>query len=137
RKKETLELGAFDFLKKPATRADLVKAFDRIEEFTKKKLKQLLIIEDDKTQNIAIQHLIGNGDVQCKAAFSGQEAKEILAKKKFDCIIIDLGLPDISGMDLLNDLKQNLIAENTPIIVYTGKDLNKKEITQLNALANT
>jgi CheY-like chemotaxis protein len=97
----------------------------------------LLIVEDNRQQNIAIRELIGNGDVKSFSAYAGQEAYEIMQKEKFDCIIIDLGLPDMSGLELLEKIKANDDLNKIPIIVYTGKDLDKEEVTLLKRLANT
>jgi len=137
RRKESLELGAFDFIKKPVTRTAMQDAVDKMEEFIRKKLKKLLIVEDNRQQNNAIRELIGNGDVKSFSAYAGMEAIEIMQKEKFDCVIIDLGLPDMSGIELLEKIKANSELNKVPIIVYTGKDLNKEETARLNKLANT
>lgn len=135
--KDAMEPGAFDFIMKPASQADIEAAIDRTEEFTRKKLKKLLIVEDNREQNNAIKELIGNKDVKFFSAYDGAEAYDMLLKEKFDCIIIDLGLPDMSGIDLMEKIKANVGLENVPVIVYTGKDLNKDELARLNRLANT
>ncbi|GGA85286.1 response regulator [Puia dinghuensis] len=137
RRKESLELGAFDFIKKPVTQTDMHDAVDRMEDFIRKKLKKLLIVEDNRQQNEAIRELIGNGDVKAFSAYAGGDAFEIMKKEKFDCIIIDLGLPDMSGIDLLEKIKGSDDLNKIPVIVYTGKDLNKDEAARLNKLANT
>jgi CheY-like chemotaxis protein/CHASE3 domain sensor protein/putative methionine-R-sulfoxide reductase with GAF domain len=137
RKKEGLALGAFDFLKKPVSKDDLLNAFTKIEHFVSKKLKRLLIVEDNEEQNTAIRELIGNGDVKCISAFSGNEAYEMMCKESFECVIVDLGLPDMTGFDLMQKIKDNESLIKTPIIVYTGKDLTKEESNRLNKLANT
>lgn len=134
---ETLTLGAFDFLQKPASRNDLLMAFDRIESFVSKKLKKLLIIEDNTTQNQAIRELMGNGDLKCVSAYTGNEGLDLLRSDDFDCVIIDLGLPDMNGFDLLETIKKDKQLNRTPIIIYTGKDLSKEENQKLNRLANT
>ncbi|MDO6432735.1 response regulator [Flavitalea sp. BT771] len=137
RRKESLQLGAFDFVKKPVTRETMQDAVDKMEEFIRKKLKKLLIVEDNRQQNNAIRELIGNGDVKSFSAYAGMEAFEIMQKEKFDCVIIDLGLPDMSGIELLEKIKANGELNKVPIIVYTGKDLNKEEAARLNKLAST
>jgi len=137
RRKESLQLGAFDFVKKPVTRETMQDAVDKMEEFIRKKLKKLLIVEDNRQQNTAIRELIGNGDVKSFSAYAGMEAFEIMQKEKFDCVIIDLGLPDMTGIELLEKIKANEELNKVPIIVYTGKDLNKEEAARLNKLAST
>ena len=136
RKREGLELGAFDYLRKPVTKEILLAAFDRIEDFGRKKLKKLLIIEDNETQNSAIRELIGNGDVKSYSAYTGHEAYEMLLKESYDCIIVDLGLPDMSGFELIEKIKENSLIKAIPIIVYTGRDLTTEEKNILNRLAS-
>src|SRR5690606_31880573 len=137
RRKEGLELGAFDFIQKPISHDDLRKAFEKIEEFVSRKLKKLLIVEDDRMQNTAIRELIGNGDVKCYSAYSGHEGFDMMAKERYDCVIIDLGLPDMTGLDLLEKIKGDDKLRRVPIIVYTGKDLSRQENDKLMKFANT
>lgn len=136
-RKESMELGAFDYLSKPVSAEGLQTAFDKIEEFMNKKLKKLLIIEDDAKQSKAIRELIGNGDVKSTAAFSGQEALEMMAKTNFDCVILDLGLPDMSGFELLEKFRANEKLNKVPVIIYTARDLSKAEHDRLVRFANT
>jgi len=137
RRKEGMELGAFDFIRKPLEKDDLKKVFDKIEDFISKKLKRLLIVEDNEQQNKAIRELIGNGDVKSFSAYSGKEAHEMMSMGHFDCVIVDLGLPDMSGFDLLEKIKADEKLNKMPIIVYTGKDLSKDENARLLKFANT
>lgn len=136
-KKEGLELGAFGFIRKPMDADDLKDAFDKIEEFVSKKLKKLLVVEDDQTQSKAIRELIGNGDVKSFSAYTAIEALETMGKDHFDCVIIDLGLPDMSGFELMEKIKADDALKSVPIIVYTGRDLTKQEAAKLEKLANT
>jgi len=136
-RRESIELGAFDFIRKPVSRDDVVAALDKLEEFANKKMKKLLIVEDNDLQNKAIRELIGNSDVKCFSAYSGAEAIEMLRKEKFDCTIVDLGLPDMLGFELLRRIKADESLNKIPIVVYTGKDLTKEEASQLNNLADT
>jgi len=136
KKKEGLELGAFDFIRKPVTQENLEHAFDKIEGFISKKIKKLLVVEDNREQNRAICELIGNGDVKCYQAHSGNEALVMLGKDIYDCIILDIGLPDISGFELLEAIKGTEPWNRIPVIVYTGKELKKDEAARLNQLAN-
>ncbi len=137
RRKEGLELGAFDFIRKPVSKNDLKKTFDKIEDFVSKKLKKLLIVEDNNQQNKAIRELIGNGDVKSFSAYSGKEAFDMMSKGKYDCVIVDLGLPDMLGFDLLEKIKTDNKLNKVPIIIYTGKDLSKEENARLMKFANT
>lgn len=137
KKKEGMELGALDFLRKPVTKEEFFSSFEKIENFLLKKVKKLLIVEDNVSHNKAIKELIGNSDVKSFSAFSGNEAYEMLLQNSFDCIIIDIGLPDMMDFELLEKIKNNPEKRNIPIIVYTGKDLTREESNRLNKLANT
>lgn len=136
-RKEGIELGAFDFVRKPVSRDDLQHALDKLENFVSRKLKKLLIVEDNELQNKAIRELIGNGDVKTFSAYSGNEAMEMLKREKFDCIIVDLGLPDMLGFELLKKIKTDEQLNKIPVVVYTGKDLTKEETNLLKKLADT
>jgi PAS domain S-box-containing protein len=136
RRKEGLDLGAFDFIQKPVSLVELQHAFDRMEEFARKKLKKLLLVEDNEQQNKAVLELVGNGDVQAVPCFTGREALALLGQESFDCIIIDLGLPDMNGMELLEKIRNSEAHRRTPIIVYTARDLGRDETNRLHKLAN-
>ena len=136
-RKEALEHGAFDFVSKPAMAADLQQMFDKIEKFSARKFKRLLIVEDNAEQNEAIRQLIGNGDVKCFSAYQGSEAYNMLTRDTYDCMIVDLGLPDMSGLDLLEKIRISDTLNKIPVIVYTGLDLTKEVQGRLARLANT
>ncbi|MCW3085186.1 MAG: signal transduction histidine kinase [Bacteroidetes bacterium] len=136
-RKEGLELGAFDYITKPVSINTLQQSFEKIENFISRKLKKLLIIEDNELQNKAIRELIGNGDVKCYSAYSGAEAYGMMEKEPFDCLIVDLGLPDMSGFTLLEKIKATDQMNKIPVIVYTGRDLSKEENNRLVKLADT
>lgn len=137
KRKEGMDLGAFDYMRKPVSTIDLQNAFDKLEAFANKRLKKLLIIEDNEIQNKAMRELVGNGDVKCFSAYTATEAYDMLLKEEYDCIVVDLGLPDMSGFDLLEKIKAQEHLKKIPVIVYTGKDLSKEEDRRLNKLANT
>jgi CheY-like chemotaxis protein/signal transduction histidine kinase/CHASE3 domain sensor protein len=137
KKREGMLLGAFDYMHKPVSVQDLHNAFERIENFTNKKLKKLLIVEDNVQQNNAIRELIGNGDVKSYSAYRGTEAYDMLEREAFDCIIVDLGLPDMTGFDLMEKIRGNDRLNKIPIVVYTGRDLKKEDTQRLGKLADT
>jgi CheY-like chemotaxis protein/CHASE3 domain sensor protein len=127
---EMIQEGAIEYLKKPITKEQLDQAFTKIEDMLDREPKNLLIIEDDENMRHSIKKLIGN-NVNFLEAASGKAAMEILKKEYVDCIILDLGLPDMSGFELidkLKDLKDFLIP---PIIVNTGKELTREESEEL------
>jgi len=136
-RKSGLALGAIDFLQKPVTKESFWKALDKVEHFVSHKPKKLLIIEDDQLHNAAVKDLIGNGDVTCYSAYSGKEALDMLSTTLFDCIIVDLGLPDMTGFAFLEQIRENEQVNKIPVVVYTGKDLTKAQNATLEKLAST
>src|SRR5258705_1954928 len=98
--------GALGYLKKPQTQDSLDQAFDDLKDFIERPVKDLLVVEDDDTQRENIQNLIGDGDVKTTAVATGHQALEALRAKHFDCIVLDLGLPDMSGVELLEQIKK-------------------------------
>jgi CheY-like chemotaxis protein len=124
-------------LAKPVEREALEQAFTSITGFIDRKVKNLLVVEDNDTERQAIVELIGDGDVKTTAVASGQDALRLLESQTFDCMVLDLGLADMSGFDLLERMKENPRLSQVPVIVYTGKDLSKKQETELRRLAET
>jgi CheY-like chemotaxis protein len=102
-----------------------------IKQFIERPAKNLLIVEDDEVQRNSIIELIGNGDVESTAVASGAEAIELLKERHFDCMVIDLGLPDMTGYELIKRIQDELGLTHLPIVVYTGKDLTSKEELEL------
>ncbi|MDD5168346.1 MAG: PAS domain S-box protein, partial [Syntrophales bacterium] len=119
--------GAIGFLKKPVEKEGLDEAFRKIEATFNKGIKDLLVVEDDETLRKSIIRLVGNGDVHSAEAATGEETICLLKSKKFDCMILDIGLPDISGIDLLKKLDAMEDAALPPIVVYTGRELTREE----------
>ncbi|NDP20615.1 MAG: response regulator [Paludibacter sp.] len=141
---EPIKEGAIEYLMKPVAKEDLEEAFKRIENFVNRKMKNLLIIEDDENSRKAMRILIGNGDVKCYEAGSGTEALAMYQQNHIDCIILDIGLPDMSGFELIHKLEDTVPAGRQvkghslpPIIVYTGKELTKEENNELQKYAES
>ncbi|WP_263975558.1 response regulator [Leptolyngbya sp. 7M] len=132
-----LQLGAIAYLQKPVSAEAITQALNKIKGFVERPVKQLLVIEDDPVQAQSIIELIGNGDVKSTSAHNGAEALELLKSQSFDCAVLDLGLPDMNGFELLNRIKQDPQLTNLPIIVYTGKELSRQEETELRRFAET
>ena len=132
-----LQLGAIAYLQKPVSAEDLSQLFGEIQSFIDRRVKNLLVIEDDKTQARSIIELIGNGDVNSIAVYTAKSALETLQAQQIDCVVMDLGLPDMSGFDLIEHIKQDEALSKIPIIIYTGKELTRQEETQLKRLAET
>ena len=132
-----MRLGAKTFVAKPSDPDSLSEAFEAIREFSDRKLKTLLIVEDDDVQRNTLVELIGDRDVRITAVGSGKEAIDQLNDKQFDCIVLDLGLSDMSGLDLLEQMRSDRALSQVPVIIYTGKDLSRSEESELRRLAQT
>ncbi len=132
-----MRLGAMAYLSKPVARESLDAAFSSITGFIERKVKNLLVVEDNDVERQSIVELIGNGDVKTTAVATGAEALAALESQMFDCLVLDLGLSDMSGFDLLEKMKERPRAAQVPVIVYTGKELSKKQETELRRLAET
>jgi CheY-like chemotaxis protein len=132
-----LQQGALAFLTKPAQKENLDEAFKEIRTYIERQVKTLLVVEDDEVQRRSIAELIGESDVQITGAATAQEALEKLKNGRFDCMVLDLGLPDMSGFQLMEQMKKEPSLRTLPVIVYTGRDLTKKEETMLKRVAKT
>jgi CheY-like chemotaxis protein/two-component sensor histidine kinase len=132
-----LRLGAIDFLTKPATKESLSEALTTLHEFVDRPVKRLLVVEDDEVQQQSIAELIGSGDVQTTAVTTGADALEALQRESFDCMVLDLGLPDMTGFQLITRVKGEIGLRKLPIIVYTGKQLSKREEIELRRMAES
>lgn len=99
-------------------------------------IKRLLIVDDDLNQRNSLMELIGNMDFIIKAVSSGEEAIETLKVSAVDCIILDLGLLDTNGFELLSKIKNNVANEHIKVFIYTGRDLTLKEEIDLNKYAH-
>ena len=103
-----LRLGAFAQMQKPVSKEALDDAFAKIQGFLERPNKSLLVVEDNEQQRSAIVELIGEGDVEITAVGTGEEALQLLRERRFDCMVLDLGLPDMSGFDFINRMKNEL-----------------------------
>jgi CheY-like chemotaxis protein len=133
-----LKAGAIAYLEKPVTREALEESFSKITQFIDQQVKRLLVVEDDEAQRSSMIELIGHEDVEITAVASADEALRELAQKKYDCVVLDLGLRGpTDGFQLLETVKSNPAMRELPIIIYTGRDLSQQEETQLRKLAET
>jgi CheY-like chemotaxis protein len=115
-----MRLGAMAHLAKPVDRESLEAAFSSLTGFIDRKVRNLLVIEDNDVERQSIVELIGNGDVRTTAVATGTEALAALANQDFDCLVLDLGLSDMTGFELLEKMKENPRLSQLPVIVYTG-----------------
>jgi CheY-like chemotaxis protein/anti-sigma regulatory factor (Ser/Thr protein kinase) len=127
-----LHLGAIGYAVKPATREQLMAVFRRIESKLTQKIKHVLLVEDDDRQRDSVVQLITDDDVEITAVGNGAEALALLRDTIYDCMIIDLKLPDMQGNELLQRMAAEPLAAFPPVIVYTGRNLSREEEADLN-----
>jgi CheY-like chemotaxis protein len=130
-----LKMGAMAYENKPASPDQLREILGKLESFVSREVKSLLVIEDDEVAQQSMIEFIGEGDVETIAVGTAHEAMERLRSKQFDCVVLDLGLPDMNGFELMERIKSEI--GDVPIIIYTGKDLTPKEETELRRMAET
>jgi CheY-like chemotaxis protein/CHASE3 domain sensor protein len=119
------ELGAVGFLTKPVTREAINDAFERLLHFAKGRTRNLLVVDDDAHARTAVRTLLNQDDVHIDEAGSGEEALQKIADTGYDCIVLDLGLPGISGVELLEKLAH--AGSIPPVVVYSGRELSREE----------
>ncbi len=134
---ESLKRGAVGFFAKPVSKEQIDGAFTKIDHFAGKGIKNLLLVEDDANSRKIIANLIDYQDVIIVEADTGAQALERLASHVFDCMILDLGLPDISGFELLKRIAGDAGIEPPPVIVYSGKELTREEHIRLQAYTDS
>ncbi len=126
-----LQMGAIGYATKPTTREQLKEVFKKLEDKLTQKVKKVLLVEDDDLQRQSVTHLISDDDVEITAVATGTEALALLSNTIFDCMIIDLKLPDIQGSELLQRMSTEDICSFPPVIVYTGRNLTRDEEADL------
>jgi HAMP domain-containing protein/CheY-like chemotaxis protein/signal transduction histidine kinase len=132
-----LARGAFSFLSKPKTPSDLGAALTRIKDYVQPRRKRLLVVEDNEAERLGIAELLGHDDIDIVAAGSGGEALAILRREPPDCIVLDLRLPDMSGFELLEAMRDGETLPDVPVVVFTGRELSPEEDAQLHTMARS
>ncbi|HEX6835699.1 MAG TPA: response regulator, partial [Polyangia bacterium] len=134
-KRRGASLGAFAYLEKPVSKEALDGAFDHMKTFLDEKVRRLLLVEDDAQERRSISALVtsdgADSDVETVSVATGEEALAALSRDRFDCMIIDLVLPSLSGFNLIEKVRADARWKDLPIVVYTGKDLSRDEEQRL------
>lgn len=125
------EEGAVGFLKKPVEHTALNEAFELLEHAQINNFKSVLIIEDQELQSEAVKAQLTARGIEVSQAFDGEQAMQLLEKHNFDCIILDLNLPDISGMDLLDKIKNIPELSHIPVVINTAMELDQEKMTRI------
>jgi CheY-like chemotaxis protein len=131
-----LSRGAFSFVTKPTTPEGLESAFGKIKDYTVPRLKRLLVVEDNPAEQLSIRELLGHHDIDVSVAATGMEALSAVSESTYDCMVLDLRLPDMTGFEVLERLRDTPSGD-LPVVVFTGKDLSPEEDARLHTLARS
>jgi len=132
-----LARGAFAFVTKPASTEGIQAALGRMKDYSAPRQKQLLVVEDNPAEQMSIEQLLSHEDIVVRVANTGKEALEVLEEKTFDCVVLDLRLPDMSGFELLERFRDTPYLSDLPVVVFTGKELTPEEDARLHMLARS
>ncbi|MFY9559357.1 MAG: response regulator, partial [Terriglobales bacterium] len=132
-----LARGAFSFVTKPTTPEGLEIALTRIKEYASPRRKRLLVVEDNPAEQLSIKELLGYDDIDVTVVSTGAEALEAVGKEPFDCAVLDLRLPDMSGFEVLERLRGTPSLSDLPVVVFTGRELSSDEDAHLHTLARS
>jgi CheY-like chemotaxis protein/signal transduction histidine kinase len=132
-----LASGAFSFVTKPATAGGLAAAINRIKDFVAPRRKRLLIVEDNPAEQTGIKELLGHDDIDLVLAGTGDQALNELRACPFDCVVLDLRLPDMSGFRVLEKIRDDELLQDTPVVVFTGQELSPDDGARLRTLARS
>ncbi len=132
-----LARGAFSFVTKPTTTEGLEDALARIKQYTARRRKRLLVVEDNPDEQLSIAELLGHDDIEIATAATGAEALAALKEQPSDCVVLDLRLPDMSGFEVLERIRSDAEISDVPVVVFTGRELSAEEDAQLHTMARS
>ncbi|HEY1262099.1 MAG TPA: response regulator, partial [Terriglobales bacterium] len=132
-----LARGAFAFVTKPTTSEEIEAALSRIKEYASPRRKKLLVVEDNPAEQLSIRELLGYDDVDVEVASTGEEALKAVTEGGVDCVVLDLRLPDMTGFEVLERLRDTPSLSDLPVVVFTGKELSPDEDARLHSLARS
>jgi CheY-like chemotaxis protein len=134
-KQHGLARGAFSFISKPTKTEGLRDAFTRLTSFSETRKRRLLIVEDNLVEQNSIIELLGHDDIEIGTASTGAEAIAAMRAESWDCVVLDLRLPDMSGFDILDFMRDDLVRADIPVVVFTGQELSADDDTRLHSMA--
>ena len=132
-----LSRGAFAFVTKPSSPQDLDAALTRIWDYSQPRRKRLLLVEDNPAEQFTTSELLGNEDIDIDVVASGESALLALSEGNYDCVVLDLRLPDMTGFEVLAELRDTPNLKDLPVVVFTGRELTPDEDAQLHTLARS
>ncbi|MFY9691173.1 MAG: response regulator, partial [Candidatus Acidiferrales bacterium] len=132
-----LTRGAFSFVTKPTNPEGLEAALTRIKKYSAPRRKRLLVVEDNAAEQLGIRELLGHDDIDVSVVATGADALTSIKAEPFDCVVLDLRLPDMSGFEVLEQLRDDAAISDVPVVVFTGKELSPEEDVRLHTLARS
>jgi HAMP domain-containing protein/CheY-like chemotaxis protein/GAF domain-containing protein len=136
-RQHALARGAFSFVNKPTTTEGVSAALSQIKEYAKPRRKRLLIVEDNAAEQLSIRELLDHGDIEIVTTGTGTEALSTLRDSPCDCVVLDLRLPDMSGFEVLDQIRNDESLSNVPVVVFTGRELSAEEDAELHTMARS
>ena len=136
-RQHALARGAFSFVNKPTTTEGVSAALSQIKEYAKPRRKRLLIVEDNAAEQMSITALLGHDDIEIVTSDTGAGALSTLRDSPYDCVVLDLRLPDMSGFEVLDQIRSDESLSNVPVVVFTGRELSAEEDAELHTMARS
>ncbi len=136
-RQHALARGAFSFVNKPTTTEGVSAALSQIKEYAKPRRKRLLIVEDDAAEQLSIRALLDHEDIEIVTTGTGTGALSTLRDSPCDCVVLDLRLPDMSGFEVLDQIRNDDSLSNVPVVVFTGRELSVEEDAELHTMARS
>jgi HAMP domain-containing protein/CheY-like chemotaxis protein/signal transduction histidine kinase len=136
-RQHALARGAFSFVTKPTTTEGVEAAIARIKEYAKPRRKRLLVVEDNPAEQLSIRELLSFDDIEIDTADTGSGALTSLREQQYDCVVLDLRLPDMTGFEVLEEIRRDDALSEVPVVVFTGRELSAAEDAQLHTIARS
>jgi CheY-like chemotaxis protein len=136
-RQHALARGAFSFVTKPTTTEGVEAAIAKIKEYAKPRRKRLLVVEDNPAEQLTIRELLSYNDIEIDTAGTGRAALNTLRDQQYDCVVLDLRLPDMTGFEVLEEIKADSGLADVPVVVFTGRELSPEEDAQLHTMARS
>ena len=136
-RQHALARGAFSFVNKPTTTEGVSAALSQIKEYARPRRKRLLIVEDNAAEQLSITELLGHEDIEIVTSGTGAGALSTLREHPCDCVVLDLRLPDMSGFEVLDQIRKDETLSSIPIVVFTGRELSAEEDAELHTMARS
>jgi CheY-like chemotaxis protein len=136
-RQHALARGAFSFVSKPTTTEGVDAAITRIKEYAKPRRRRLLVVEDNPAEQLSIRELLNYDDIEIDTAGTGRGALNSLRAQQYDCVVLDLRLPDMTGFEVLEEIRRDDALADVPVVVFTGRELSAEEDAQLHTIARS